>query len=246
MAVYTIELDRLLRATDFDIGLSDYPVPSFLTTPEEQNAWREALNKKIISHYRFNEICCLPPDRFKVLLNNTMNEQMPYYCKLYEAMNEGWKFYTGSELTEVINGNATINRTGTDRTDHSGDDKTTTNGSTSNLGNTYDLTVASDTPGALLNIESAVQSNTYASAATKNKGNSSSSGTNTNTDKTEYNSADTTTHNTTDKHNDSRNRTVKGLQGKSYAELFKQYAESIRNLDLEVINSVKDCFMSIF
>ena len=53
MAVYTIELDRLLQATDFDIGLSDYPVPSFLTTVEEQNAWREALNKKIISHYRF-------------------------------------------------------------------------------------------------------------------------------------------------------------------------------------------------
>lgn len=246
MAVYTIELDRLLQAKDFDIGLDEYPVPSFLTTIEERNSWREALNKKIISHYRFNEICCLPPDRFKVLLNNTMNEQMPYYCKLYEAMNEGWKFYTGSELTEVIKGDATINRTGTDRTDHSGDDKTTSNGATSNLGNTYDLTVASDTPGALLNIESAVQSNTYASAATKNKGNSSSSGTNTNTDKTEYNSADTTTHNTTDKHNDNRNRTVKGLQGKSYAELFKQYAESIRNLDLEVINSVKDCFMSIF
>ena len=167
MAVYTIVLDRLLQSTDFDIGLSDYPVPSVLTTPEEQNAWREALNKTIISHYRFNEICCLPPDRFKVLLNNTMNEQMPYYCKLYEAMNEGWKFYTGSELTEVIKSDATINRTGTDRTDHSGDDKTTTNGSNSTLGNTYDLTVASDTPGALLNIESAVQNNTYASAASR-------------------------------------------------------------------------------
>ena len=53
MAVYTIELDRLLQSTDFDSGLFDYPVPSFLTTPEEQNAWREALNKKIIS---FKEI----------------------------------------------------------------------------------------------------------------------------------------------------------------------------------------------
>ena len=246
MSVYTIELERLLNATDFDIGLQDYPVPSFLTTSEKQNAWRNALNKKIISHYRFNEICCLPPDRFKVFINNTMNEQMPYFCKLYEAMNEGWNFYTGSELTEVINGDLTITRTGSDRTDHTGTDKVTTNGSTSNLGNTYDLTVASDTPGNLLNVESAIQSNTYASAATKNKGNSSSSGTNTNTDKTEYDSADTTTHDTTDKHNDNKNRTVKGLQGKSYAELFKQYAESIRNLDLEVIESVKDCFMSIF
>lgn len=246
MAVYTIELGNLIQAKNFDIGLKDYPVPSFLTTVEEQNAWREALNKKIISHYRFNEICCLPPDRFKVLLNNTMNEQMYYYCKLYEAMGEGWKFYTGSELTEVIKGDATINRTGTDRTDRTGDDTVTTTGSTTNSGETYDLTVASDTPGAMLNTESEIQANTYASAATKNKGNSSSSGTNNNTDKTEYNSADTITHNTTDQHNDNRNRTVKGLQNKSYAELFKQYAESIRNLDLEVINSVKDCFMSIF
>lgn len=244
MADYTIELGRLLT-TKFDIGLQDYPVPSFLTTEAEQTAWRAALNKKIISHYQFNEICCLPPDRFKVFLNNTMNENMPYFCKLYEAMAEGWKFYTGGEITEVITGDTTINRTGSDTTDHSGSDTVKTSGANSSSGNTYDLTVASDVPGNLLNVESALQNNTYASAATKNKGNNSSTITNTNTDTTTYDSSDRTTHNTTDKHSDEKNRRVSGLQGKSYAELFKQYAESIRNLDLDVINSVKDCFMAI-
>lgn len=245
MAVYTIELNRLLQ-TGFTIGMDDYDVPSFLTTPEEQKAWRDALNKKIINHYQFNEICCLPPDRFKVFINNTMRENMPYFCKLYEAMAEGWKFYTGGEITEVINGDSTLARTGSDTVSHSGSDTTDTTGTVAYNGQNYDLNVASDTPGNLLNIESALQNNTYASAATKTKGTSSSSNTTINKDKTTYESSDTTTHNSTDKHNDTKNRRVSGLQGKSYAELFKQYSESIRNLDLEVIDSVKDCFMSIF
>lgn len=269
MATYTIELGKLLSLEGFDIGMKDYPVPSFLTDIGDMEQWREALNQKIINHYYFNEICCLPPDRFKFFLNNTLNEQMPYFNMLYNALNEKWQFYTGGTLTEIIKddgtsattdtktGSDTSKMTGTDELARSGIDTTsniTTQGQNSN---SYNLTVSSDTPGQMLNIETDIANNSYANNAVKQKNNGSSNGNSNSTDTTTYNSKETTTHNTTNttshdtktqndrKHNDNRNRTVSGLNNKSYAELFKEYSESIRNLDLEVIDSVKDCFMGI-
>lgn len=253
MATYTIELGTLLKLNGFDIGLRDYPLPSFLQSGGEREAWRNALNAKIINHYQFREIGCLPPDRFKVFLNNTMNEKMPYFNMLYDAMAEKWKFYTGGTLTEIMSGNSADERTTHEETKNvlsrTGNDTTESEGKHAETNTNYQLGVASDTPGQMLNIEVDIANNTYASSATKQRGNNQNSGNNSNTDKTTYNSTDTAT-NTRDgtdnnKHNDSRNRTLTGLNGKSYAELFKEYSESVRNLDLEVIESLEDCFMGI-
>ena len=229
MAVYTIELDTLIKS-GYDIGLTDYPLPSYLTTEDEKARFRDALNKKIIAHYRFNEICCIPPDRFKHFLNITMNEIMPVKNLLYDALAENWKFYTGGKLQEDI--------------EHADDNKrelaksgvdTVGNISSSNG---YVLNVASDTPGAMLNIETDITNNTYANTANKNK----STGSSTSTDTTTYNSKDTDTYTGTG----NRHRTVTGLNGKSYAELFKEYQSSLRNIDMEVIQGLNDCFMSVF
>lgn len=229
MAVYTIELDTLIKS-GYDIGLTDYPLPSYLTTEDEKARFRDALNKKIIAHYRFNEICCIPPDRFKHFLNTTMNEIMPVKNLLYDALAENWKFYTGGKLQEDI--------------EHADDNKRelaksgvdTVGNISSNNG--YVLNVASDTPGAMLNIETDIANNTYANTANKNK----STGSSTSTDTTTYNSKDTDTYTGTS----NRHRTVTGLNGKSYAELFKEYQDSLRNIDMEVIQALGDCFMSVF
>ncbi len=229
MAVYTIELDTLIKS-GYDIGLTDYPLPSYLTTEDEKARFRDALNKKIIAHYRFNEICCISPDRFKHFLNTTMNEIMPVKNLLYDALAENWKFYTGGKLQEDI--------------EHADDNKRelaksgvdTVGNISSNNG--YVLNVASDTPGAMLNIETDIANNTYANTANKNK----STGSSTSTDTTTYNSKDTDTYTGTG----NRHRTVTGLNGKSYAELFKEYQGSLRNIDMEVIQALGDCFMSVF
>lgn len=229
MAVYTIELDTLIKS-GYDIGLTDYPLPSYLTTEDDKARFRDALNKKIIAHYRFNEICCIPPDRFKHFLNTTMNEIMPVKNLLYDALAENWKFYTGGKLQEDI--------------EHTDDNKRelaksgvdTVGNISSNNG--YVLNVASDTPGAMLNIETDIANNTYANTANKNK----STGSSTSTDTTTYNSKDTDTYTGTG----NRHRTVTGLNGKSYAELFKEYQGSLRNIDMEVIQALGDCFMSVF
>lgn len=253
MATYTIELGKLLTLDGFDIGMNNYPLPSFLNSAENKKAWREALNKKIINHYYFNEICCLPPDRFKIFLNNTLNEKMPYFNMLYDAMAEKWQFYTGGTLTEVIKADGTSSdngtKTGTDVLARSGVDSTVNSSTQSQNSDSFNLAVSSDTPGQMLNIETDIANNTYANNAVKQKNNGTFSGNSNSTDTTTYNSKETTTldeHTTADRqHNDNRNRTVSGLNNKSYAELFKEYSESVRNLDLEVIDSLKDCFMGI-
>lgn len=253
MATYTIELGKLLTLDGFDIGMKDYPLPSFLRSAGDMQAWREVLNQKIINHYYFNEICCLPPDRFKFFLNNTLNEKMPYFNMLYDAMAENWQFYTGGTLTEVIKADGTSSdngtKTGTDVLSRTGIDTTNNSSLQNQKSDSFNLAVSSDTPGQMLNIESAIANNTYANNAVKQKNNGTFSGNSNSTDTTTYNSKETTTldeRTTADRqHNDNRNRTVSGLNNKSYAELFKEYSESVRNLDLEVIDSLKDCFMGI-
>lgn len=253
MATYTIELGKLLTLDGFDIGMKDYALPSFLHSTDDMQAWREALNQKIINHYYFNEICCLPPDRFKFFLNNTLNEKMPYFNMLYDAMAEKWQFYTGSTLTEVIKADGTSSdngtKTGADVLARSGVDTTNNSSLQNQNSDSFNLAVSSDTPGQMLNIESVIANNTYANNAVKQKNKGTFSGNSNSTDTTTYNSKETTTfdeHTTADRqHNDNRNRTVSGLNNKSYAELFKEYSESVRNLDLEVIDSLKDCFMGI-
>lgn len=253
MATYTIELSKLLTLDGFDIGMKDYPLPSFLHSAGDMQAWREALNQKIINHYYYNEICCLPPDRFKFFLNNTLNEKMPYFNMLYDAMAEKWQFYTGGTLTEIVkaDGTSTDNgtKTGTDVLARSGIDTTNNSSLQNQNSDSFNLAVSSDTPGQMLNIESDIANNTYANNAVKQKNKGTFSGNSNSTDTTTYNSKETTTFDeqtTADRqHNDNRNRTVSGLNNKSYAELFKEYSESVRNLDLEVIDSLKDCFMGI-
>lgn len=237
MAVYTIELGRLLDS-GFPLCLDDYPLPSFLTTDYEKAVWRDSLNEKIINHYKFMEIGCLPPERFNHFLSMTMAEIMPVKNKLYEALNEEWKFYTGGNITEVISDGHTNDRT----LNKSGADSTSSISNSTTNANNYTLNVGSDTPGQMLNIESDIANNTYASRATKDKSNGSTNTIANTNDTTTYGSKDTEKN----QYNGNRNRTISGLSGKSYAELFKEYSEALRNIDVEIINELSNCFMGIF
>lgn len=237
MAVYTIELGKLIQS-GYDIGLNDYPVPSYLSTEDERKQFRTALNKKIVDHYTFDEIGCSAPDRFKQLLNNTMREIMPVKNLLYDALAENWKFYTGGKMQEDIEDTDNNKR----ELAKSGEDEVSSISSNHSSNNGYVLNVGSDTPGQMLNIETDIANNTYASNANKNKSTGTTTGSGTSTDTTTYNSKDTDTYTGTG----NRHRTVTGLNGKSYAELFKEYQSSLRNIDMEVIRALGDCFMSVF
>lgn len=224
MAKYTIELNALL-STGYDIGLKDYPIPSF--ADEE---WRTKLNNKIINHYRFREICHTAPDRWKLYINNTMNEIMPVKNMMYEALAKNWEFNTGADFSEVIEENSKLNSASTGKTNSSETGNSSSNG--------YSLQVNSDTPGQLLNVESEIEANTYASSASKNKSNASGTVQSNSTANSE------STGNSTGER--TLTRTKRGAPYRSNASLYKEYIEAINNVDMEIIDALDQCFIGIF
>lgn len=237
MSKYTIELRLLLEYPLFDIGLQDYSVPAYVTG-DAAIAWRRALNKKIVDHYYMDEICCKQPDLFKHFINTKMREIMPYYCKLYEAANEHFSFDAGSEYSDTVSESVFENKTGTTTNERSNSSTTVNEGEESN----YTLGVASDTPAQMLNIENDIANNTYASSASKNKGSSTTS------DSTSISGSNSENGNTSETNTvtRTRTRTVSGISGKSKAELYAKYVESLQNIDMLVINDLRECFMAVY
>lgn len=84
VAKYTAELNEIVQIkngqleTVFDDILSDYPLFS--------EAYRSALNIKIIKHYYFQEIGFETAERFVFEINRKMGEIMPYYNQLYLSL----------------------------------------------------------------------------------------------------------------------------------------------------------------
>lgn len=235
MSKYTIELRLLLASPLFDIGLNDYPVPSYVTNAVE---WRKALNKKIIDHYLMDEICCGQPQLFKHFINTKMHEIMPYYCKLYEAQHSNFSFDSATEYNDVTSVEESKNKIGTLNNSRSNSSNTENHSTDSN----YSLGVASDTPAQMLNVENDIAMNTYASSATKNKTTATA------TDTSTVSGSNTEFGNSTENSTNTRTvtRTVSGMSGKSKAELYAKYVESIQNIDMLVIGDLKNCFMTVY
>lgn len=76
MSSYTVELRQLIQ-NGYDIGLKDYPI--------FDESYRESLNNKIITHYWMREIGAETAGLFKLYLNRTMCEIMPYFNQLYKS-----------------------------------------------------------------------------------------------------------------------------------------------------------------
>lgn len=211
MANYTIELGTLLDEIGYDWGMKDYPVPDYAS--ENAQEFRDYLNNLIKNHYYFNEICDVP-DRFKVFINNCMNVNMPYYCKLLQAFHDNSSIVKDANFVEK----------------YIGEGENSAESSGSNSGNSYNLTVSSTTPAAMLNVEDDIQNNTYASSAQKNKGNNSS------------------TNSSNSKGSNKQNyvREVTGTQGKTRAEQYKIYVESLQNVYAEIIEKLSTCFMEVY
>ena len=79
MAKYTIELDTLLRDTNFILFNFDYDFYS------DNVEIKKKFEQKFIDRYRFNEIGFETVARFKHYLKTSLNEIAPYYKQLYES-----------------------------------------------------------------------------------------------------------------------------------------------------------------
>ena len=216
MAKYTAEL-RTLIVNGYDIGLSDYPI--------YDESYRDILNQKIIDHYYFCEIGAETPGRFKLFINRTMREIMPYYNQLYASAALEINPLHNFDLTEQTKREMEGSNTGTVQS--TGSSEVEQEGS--------NLDVNSDTPANLLSV-SDIKNNVYASQASRaaSEGRSSNSNQDSSTSASEGSSLEEYI------------RTLSGSQGLNQSEALTQYRKTFINIDMQIIDDLATCFMGLW
>ena len=216
--VYVIENARTLFF-DFDYELYD-------------ESHKKVLEEKILYHYFDYEIGVELPAKFKFNIAKTLREILPYYNKIYKATAKDFDFDDNVDYEEWFKGKGDTTANNTLNSNLHSTDEDTQN-------DTYeDRLRYSDTPqNQLDDVEKGKYISEYNynnGSETRNKTNNLSSDTNS--------TSESTGTNTTDNY-----RKVKGTNGKkSKAQLLQEYIDAIQNVDLQVIEALKNNFMLLW
>lgn len=203
--------------------------------PIFDEAYREVLERKIVRHYYTREIGYETVGRWKLALENKLNEIMPYYNKLYNSeLLEFNPLYTHNITKTGSNtGNETTYEHHNINTGHTGAHNNT-------IGDTgTDYSLHSDTPQGGLE---GVDSETYLSDATKDITNKTRTETlSDNWDNTDIGTKDGTAQNTNE-----YLETVVGYEGKNASKALMEYRQTFLNIDMQIIEELNKLFMCVW
>lgn len=202
----------------WDKIFSDFPI--------FDEKYRPELCKKILRHYYTREICCETVGRWKLFLSDKMKNIMPYYNQLYQ-----------SELLKIqplVSVDRSVSHDG-----HGSDSKNTVrvgaNSSNSRTdGNTNTWSYYSDTPQGGIN---GLDSNDYLTNATHNIGTDGTTST--------LNGATTENDSEVGNRSDGYVDKILGYEG-NQSEMLLKFRETFLNIDMMVIDELKDLFFTIY
>lgn len=97
--------DLILQATDYIF--EDYPI-------FDEN-YRKPLEVKILSHYYFRELSTIPFGRWKFFLNRDMKERMPYFNELYQSQLDKYEIFENYRMTETLDRDLTATQEHTNK-----------------------------------------------------------------------------------------------------------------------------------
>lgn len=245
----TLELNDLIES-----GCNPwaFEYPSFYKGEE-----KVAFEKKVIDHYRFRQIGQETPGRWLHYFRTRIQEIMPYYIQLYESqalMQAIDDPFGNVDVTETFEQTSTGERSGSLSRSTSGSlDSTTTGSSEVTTTDTEENTGSSsrkfsNTPqGSIDNLDNYLTEATLESATNEKTANGSSSATTQGTQK------DTSTGSQEDTTQDSETGSIrhtltrKGNQGvNTYAHDMKELRETFLNIDMMIINELKDLFLMVY
>ena len=218
-------------ATYKKLGLDSFPI--------FDESYRYTLTDKIINHYYVREIGFETVALFAWYMRQTMWEIMPYYNKLYEAI----EMVTDPLVDYKRDYNEDWNVKNDDVEKQNYDN--TRNTLTNSKGNTKsnDENIYQDTPMSMLDnpAPNPVENKKYATNVTYDNGNTDS--TSSSDSKNTLTGEDTLTK---DKNEDGlRNKHVTGIN-KSQAYLLDEYAKKMLNIDMMIINELQDLFFALW
>ena len=234
--------------------------------------YRPVLCKKILKHYYTREIGFETVGLWKLKLNMTMNEIMPYYNKLYESEKKEFDpfrdadYYRDHEGSDAGSGNQTGSHTGTvgDAGTHGG----TITDAGNREGEKHDVVnddatgtswdVYSDTPqGALTNVanETYLTNARKITNSTERDITTDSEYEETNGNLRTYNetTGNTRTFNEATGQSRSYSNTDEYLDhvygkmpGKTYMSMLKELRDTFLNIDVDIIGDLSDLFLKLW
>ena len=200
----------------------DFEFPIFDET------YRPILCKKILKHYYTREIGFETAGLWKLKLDMTMNEIMPYYNELYKSANLEYNPLYDADYRRIHEGSGSGKGERSETRVNSG-----TRGGTDSR---HNVNKYSDTPqGALVNVEAG----TYLTNATVDDSSGSYSQTLSDNDSTNG----TNSYSTTDEYVD---HIVGKFPGSTYAKLIAEYRKTLLNIDMRIIEELSNLFMLIW
>ncbi len=234
MAEYTIQLRTLLE-TDFEPAMDDYPI-------FDEN-YRSVLNQKILDHFYLYEIGLETPDLFNHQLRVKLNEIMPYYNEMYRIQTLIANPFHNFEYNETSSRN-----TDQDNTQSTSGENTETSSQDSETnfakGQVRSHSAQSDTPQSNLTPYN-VATGGYASLVNMSETESdtdTTDGSLTASSRLDSSTATTGKLKTLDEYV----RSVTGAQGINKAETLKAYKSAYMNIDMGIINDLRELFMIVY
>lgn len=198
----------------------------FSDFPIFDEEYRAELCKKILRHYYTREICCETVGRWKLFLSDRMKNIMPYYNQLYQSellkiqplvsMDRSFTHKGYGSETKTTKRNATS--TNTSRSD----------------GSTDTWSYYSDTPQGGI---SGLESNDYLTNATHNRGTDDTNST--------LNAATSDNEDGKGTREDLYVDKVLGYEG-NQSEMLLKFRETFLNIDMMIIEELKDLFFTIY
>lgn len=219
-------------------------------------SYRSVLETKILKHFYTREIGCETFGLWQLRLDAKLSVIMPYYNKLYKAINIDIPVIDNVNMNVEHNIGRNADTKVSDNTDIKASSNTETNTSTSTTTNTETGTTASsktrhsDTPqGSLQDLES----NEYMTDATLNdttqsvNSNSSSSTSGNANSNTSNNSSSKSNSDTNAKSTEEYAEHRWGKEGSiTYISMVDEYIEKMKNIDAMLIRELEDLFMQIW
>ena len=235
-------------------------------------SYRSVLETKILKHFYTREIGCETFGLWQLRLDAKLSVIMPYYNKLYNAINIDIPVIDNVNMNVEHNIGRNADTKVIDNTDITAISNTATNSSTNTETNTSTNTETntvtgttdsskirhSDTPqGSLQDIESnEYMTDATLSDTTQNVNSTSSSNTAGNTSS---NTGGNTSSNTSSNNNSKSNSDTNTKSTEEYAErrwgkdgaityisMVNEYIEKMKNIDAMLINDLEDLFMQIW
>lgn len=198
----------------------------FSDFPIFDEEYRAELCKKILRHYYTREICCETLGRWKLFLEVKMRNIMPYYNQLYR-----------SELIKIeplISVNRSVSHEGSENETKSTNRNGTNTSNSRTDGSTDTWSYYSDTPqGGIEGIEN----NEYLTNATHNTGTDGTSST--------LNGTSSDNETGTGERSNSYVDKILGYEG-NQSEMLLKFRETFLNIDMMIIDELKDLFFTIY